>query len=234
MTWILGIESSCKICSVSLGNKEKMIDAIHAEEENIHSKKLHIFIKNLLDRNLITPQKLNAVALSQGPGSFTGLRIGTAMAKALAFSLNIPLIAINTLKALAFTMKEKYPEYDYYLPVIDAHIGEAYYCLFNQDAEEILPLQAGKIDDKWLIPFKKYSKILIYTNVEKLTKCFSEPLKHITIIENGISSGPSIIYLAYRKYTDQDFVDISTFEPLYLKDFKAKKYSQKLRRILST
>ena len=140
MAFILNIETATKNCSVSLANEGKTIACKEIAEQNFsHAEKLHVFIEELLQENNLTYKDLKAIAVSQGPGSYTGLRIGVSSAKGLCYALNIPLIAIDTLESLArkITISD-----GIIISMIDARRMEVYSAIFNVDYAKIRKVKA--------------------------------------------------------------------------------------------
>ncbi len=214
--YILNIETATKNCSVALGQNEKVIEVIeYAGEAYSHAEKLHLFIKKILDNHRLKVQDLSAVAISQGPGSYTGLRIGVSAAKGLAYAAGIPLIAVSTLEALARKVKTKQ---GYIIPVLDARRLEVYSAVYNAGYQQIRPIKADLLDQN---PFDKYlmEKTCVFVGdaVEKTKKiiqhenaCFS-PVKY--------PSAKELHTLSYVKFLNKDFENLAYFEPFYLKDF---------------
>src|SRR5690554_3247877 len=137
MDVILHIETATKNCSVSLGKDGELIDTIELAEAGFnHAEKLHVFIDEILQRNAFSYQSLNAIAISKGPGSYTGLRIGVSAAKGLCYALDIPLISIPTLQSLA--LQVQHPD-GVIVPMIDARRMEVYTAVFDADNHCISP-----------------------------------------------------------------------------------------------
>ena len=148
MALILLIETATKSCSVSLASDDKIIATKQeVNEQYSHAEKLTIFIAELFKNQDFTIQDLDAVAVSKGPGSYTGLRIGVSTAKGLCYALDIPLVAISTLRAMAFGMAQK-EESKLYCPMIDARRMEVYNAFFNAENKEIRGVQADIINEK--------------------------------------------------------------------------------------
>ena len=134
MAYILNIETATKNCSVSIAKNGETLQCIQiAEEGYSHAEKLHVFIEQIITDLKLTFQDLSAIAVSQGPGSYTGLRIGISAAKGLCYALNIPLIAVDTLEVLAAQAKVKN---GLIIPMIDARRMEVYSAIFNANLEK--------------------------------------------------------------------------------------------------
>ena len=221
--YILNIETSTKACSAALFNSGKLISFKESNTANFsHSEKLLNFISELIDSSEITLSDLNAVAVSMGPGSYTGLRIGVSTAKGLCYGLDIPLISVSTLKAMSSAMILK-QQADLYCPMIDARRMEVYSAIFDANNNQLRDIQADIIDGS------SYKKEL-----EKVMVFFgdgSEKAKDVILNKNAIfipNFYPSAKYmgvLSYQKFTKSDFEDLAYFEPFYLKDFVAGKKS---------
>ncbi|GAB4291028.1 MAG: tRNA (adenosine(37)-N6)-threonylcarbamoyltransferase complex dimerization subunit type 1 TsaB [Marinilabiliales bacterium] len=218
MANIIGIETATEICSVALSINDK-IDIIESNIKYSHSEKLSVFIDTLLKRNNLSTANLNAVVISAGPGSYTGLRIGVSVAKGLCYSLDIPMIAINTLKSMAyhFINKNK-PENDSLIcPLIDARRMEVYKAVYDKNLNIIDNVKAEIIDEK---SFDKYLKKihLFGSGAEKLKTI----IKNDYVVFHDFSiSAESLVLLGKRKWENKDFEDVAYFEPFYLKDFIA-------------
>ncbi|WP_010251999.1 tRNA (adenosine(37)-N6)-threonylcarbamoyltransferase complex dimerization subunit type 1 TsaB, partial [Myroides injenensis] len=215
MITILNVETATKNCSVSLASDGKLIAIKEIAEENFsHAEKLHVFIEELLKENNIDFKHLNAIAISQGPGSYTGLRIGVSSVKGLCYGLGLPMIALDTLEVLARQLKI---EKGCIIPMIDARRMEAFTAIFNVDYTLVKPIEATVIDEDTFSDLTED----IYLIGDGAGKC-----KTILNAAN-IHYSDDIIYpsakemasMSYDKYVNEDFVDVAYFEPFYLKDF---------------
>ncbi len=215
MAYILNIETATKNCSVAVANQGKTIVCIEVAEEGYsHAEKLHLFIEEALQKAGITFQDLKAVAVSQGPGSYTGLRIGVSAAKGLSYSLNIPLIAVDTLEALA---RKITIESGVILPMIDARRMEVFTAFFDKNYAKIRETKAEIIDET------TYSEVseTIHLVGDGAMKC-KEILgseKFVYHDEVVYPSSNEMSLMSFEKYQKSDFVDVAYFEPFYLKDF---------------
>lgn len=215
MVFILSIETATKNCSVSLSKNGETVSCKEMAEQNFsHAEKLHVFIEEILKENNIALQDLNAIAVSKGPGSYTGLRIGVSSVKGLCYALNIPLIAIDTLTLLA---KRIVIKNGVIIPMIDARRMEVYTAIFDQEYTMQREVRADIIDEN------SYADIA--ANIHLLgdgTAKFKEVLTNDKFIFHDAVIYPSaneMSDLAYEKYKKSDFVDVAYFEPYYLKDF---------------
>lgn len=216
MITILSIETATKNCSVSLSVTGEVIACKEIAEENFsHAEKLHVFIEELLKENNKTLKDLSAIAISQGPGSYTGLRIGVSSVKGLCYGLSIPLIALDTLEILARQIKV---EQGYIVPMLDARRMEVFSVLFDKDYVRQGDIEAIVIDEN---SFSKHADSALHLIGDGAMKC-----KEVLSGDNFVYY-PEVTYpsaremgeMAYQKYLKEDFVDVAYFEPFYLKDF---------------
>lgn len=220
---ILSIETATEICSVVLSKGNQIICQKTSIELNSHSKLLASFIEEVfISCGKDLRKELDAVAVSKGPGSYTGLRIGVSSAKGLAYALDVPLIAVDTLQILAFRAKEKYPDC-LYLPMIDARRMEVYSAIYDENLNLIKDISADIIDkDLYEDYHNKDKKIIVVGN--GASKCKEVLSKDIYVYDDTIQLNAEYMSLiAQEKYNKADFEDVAYFEPYYLKDFIAKK-----------
>ena len=215
MVYILSIETATKNCSVGLSlNGITVLCKEIAEDGYSHAEKLHVFIEEILKEAQIGFSDLKAIAVSQGPGSYTGLRIGVSAAKGLCYSLDIPLIAVDTLQSLAMQLKI---ENGIIIPMIDARRMECYTAFFDRN---------------YLVKRTVESEIITeisYQNIEEeihvigdgAPKCKSVLKDAKFIFHDNIiyPSANEMGTIAFDKYQKSDTVDVAYFEPFYLKDF---------------
>jgi tRNA threonylcarbamoyladenosine biosynthesis protein TsaB len=184
-----------------------------------HAENLHLFIQHVLLEAGITSKELNAISVSTGPGSYTGLRIGYSTAKGLAYALNIPLITVSTLKALTALAIQQTSTNALYCPMLDARRMEVYCALYNQSLEEIAPVNTLILSEESIMVFKKDKPIYFFGDGMPKAKELLNTLPCVFYIENITSSAKALIPLAYQKFIQQDFDDIAYAEPMYLKEF---------------
>lgn len=216
MPLILCLETTTTNCSVALAMDGKFISM---KEDNSpgfsHAEKLHLFIGDILKENNFSPNDLDAVAVSSGPGSYTGLRIGVASAKGLCFSLNIPLIAIDTLKALASKVKKKT---GIIIPLLDARRMEVYTAGFSLDLDTIFKTQAKVLEaDSFLEYLNKGEVSFIGSGVPKFKEVCNHP--NANFIEGELPSAAQMLPFAVEKFRASEFEDVAYYEPFYLKEF---------------
>lgn len=215
LSFILNIETATKNCSVSIAkNGETILCKEIAEEGYSHAEKLHVFIEEVIAESGVSVQDLNAVAVSQGPGSYTGLRIGVSAAKGLCFALNIPLIAVDTLQTLASQVSISEGKI---IPMLDARRMEVYSAVFNAKIEIERPIQAEIINED---SFAEYTDTIYFVG-DCADKCKTVLTKEnfIFLEEIKYPSAREMSKISYDKYQKSDTVDVAYFEPYYLKDF---------------
>lgn len=213
--YILNIETSTKNCSVSIARDGKTLFLKEIAEQNfLHSEKLHLFIDQILKEAKISYKELSAVALSEGPGSYTGLRIGTSSAKGLCYALEIPLISIDTLLVLAKKINTKDA---FIIPMIDARRMEVYTAIFDENHHKISPTEALVIDEN---SFNQISQKAYFIG-DGASKC-KEVLTNqnfVFIDEIVYPSANEMSLLSFGKFQNKQFEDVAYFEPFYLKEF---------------
>jgi tRNA threonylcarbamoyladenosine biosynthesis protein TsaB len=215
MTYILNIETATKNCSVSLAADGKTISCKEiAELGYSHAEKLHLFIEEVILEAGISLSDLKAIAVSQGPGSYTGLRIGVSAAKGLSYALQIPLIAVDTLASLA---QQVVAEDGLIVPMIDARRMEVYSAVFNSKKEKIREVQAQIITEESFADISETVYFIGDSN-DKVQSILTKP--NFIFLDNHIyPSANEMSSLSYKKFQEKDFVDVAYFEPYYLKDF---------------
>lgn len=223
MALILLIETATKSCSVAIAQGGIVLVKKEINEQNAHATSLTLFIEDVILQAKITYAQINAIAVSKGPGSYTGLRIGVSTAKGLCYALNIPLIAIDTLEAMAngFITQNNISLSSSVLfcPMIDARRMEVYCAIFDTSGNKVSKTEAKIIDEQ------SFSDILLEKKVyffgDGAVKCSSAFLaqSNALISDNFINSATDMSKTAYSKFLANDFEDVAYFEPLYLKEF---------------
>lgn len=226
MSLILNIETSTEVCSVALAEngKTKFSKTHNPNLENdgksSHSQLLAVFIQNILLESSIKPTEIKAVAVSGGPGSYTGLRIGVSTAKGFANALNLPLIVIDSLKIIAAMAKTNIDfSFDYIVPMIDARRMEVYTAIFDSDLNCKSEIEAKIIDENTFINFKDKKLIFCGNGSNKCKNVIMS--KNFIFLDNIYPLAEFMSDFSYKKYLGKDFVDLVYYEPLYLKDFIA-------------
>jgi tRNA threonylcarbamoyladenosine biosynthesis protein TsaB len=224
---ILCLETATPVCSVALNEGCCTIALRETEGQNAHSEKITNFIQEVMEAAKIDYKQLDAVAVSQGPGSYTGLRIGVSTAKGICYAADLPLMAINTLEAMAHGMKKKLggqiEPTDLLIPMIDARRMEVYAAIFDADLNKTDDTAALVIDENSFEDLRKNHRLWLFGDgAPKLKKVF-ENQPNINIIEGFKPSAAYMLSLADKALREHDFVDVAYFEPFYLKDFIAGK-----------
>ncbi len=222
---ILNIETATKNCSVSVSNNGEILSLKELNEGKFsHAEKLHSFILEVIEDAGLTMQDLDAISVSKGPGSYTGLRIGVSAAKGLCYALDKPLISVPTLQILALQVPLEKNEL--VIPLLDARRMEVYSGVFDHDYKQIRHTEAEIIDEA---SFKVFlGEGIVYFAGDGAEKC-KEHIRHLNarFINNIYPSAREMAIIASEKYKADDFEDVAYFEPFYLKDFvagKPKKY----------
>jgi len=225
VTTILLIETATTACSVGLARDGKLIALRESLDQRSHAELITVFIADLLREANIPFSALDAVAVSKGPGSYTGLRIGVSTAKGICYAHDKPLIAIETLYAMAAGFKQNYSanmqQDDLLCPMIDARRMEVYAALFDADLNLILPTEAVIVDEQSFQEFLKDKRIHFFG--DGANKC-REPLAKqakAQFIDGVHPSAAFFVEAAFAAYAAQSFEDVAYFEPFYLKDFVA-------------
>ena len=221
MSLILSIETAVSVCSVALHKEGELLGLLELHQENVHAQKLMPAINSLLEQVGVFTSQLSAVAVSEGPGSYTGLRIGVSTAKGIAFAHNIPLIGVGSLDALAKQLVGLVEPSSIIVPMIDARRMEVYSMVFDHQLEELEPLQPVVVEensyqaflDRGIVYFlgdgaKKVSEVIRHPNARFLKRT---------------NSAMTIGELATIKFKKNDFEDLAYFEPNYLKEFRVLK-----------
>ncbi len=218
MSIILGIETSTKICSVAISDGDKLLALEEEGGEYSHSEKLTTFIQGVMDRASLKLEDIDAVAVSKGPGSYTGLRIGVSVAKGLCYALDKPLIAVDTLQAMA---KNPALKASLLCPMIDARRMEVYTAIFDEQNKMVEPITAKVIDENSFSSYLKSNEVLFFGDgAAKCQETFSNNSNAI-FSEEGLPSAQFVNQIALEKFKNKEFEDVAYFEPYYLKDFLA-------------
>ena len=218
MAYILNLETSTKNCSVALAQNGKTVLCKEIAEQGFsHAEKLHVFIEEILNGANVKVNQLEAIAVSKGPGSYTGLRIGVSAAKGLCYALQIPLISIDTMQVLA----KKAVVDGLIVPMIDARRMEVYSAIFDKNHNKIKEVEAEILTENSYQDFDQ----TIYFVGDCQEKC------QTVLIKDNFKFLPEIVFpsanemsqLSYEKFQNNDFEDVAYFEPFYLKDFMLTK-----------
>lgn len=220
---ILAIETAVNVCSVSIAFSENEIYTKESFDTKSHASHLHVFIDELLKTHAVSYKDLMAVAVSSGPGSYTGLRIGVSTAKGLCFAHEIPLISISTLHSMAFAMSEilgnPKDKKVYFQPMIDARRMEVYTALYNSELECIKPIHAAIIESDYFDNYKTNELVYISGNGASKTQPYCSELSNVIYIDENVHTSKAVVQLAFDKLKNNDFENTAYFEPFYLKDY---------------
>jgi tRNA threonylcarbamoyladenosine biosynthesis protein TsaB len=216
LSYILNIETATKNCSVSVSKNGELIAIKELNNGNYsHAEVLHSFIEEVVSDSNIKLDDLSAIAVSKGPGSYTGLRIGVSAAKGLCFSLNLPLISVNTLQSLASAIQV---EDGIVIPMIDARRMEVYAAIFDNDNSQIREIKAEIIDEHSFSDLLNEQQVFFLGDgAEKCKEVINH--KNAIFINDKYPSAKEMCQLAFDKYKKNDIEDVAYFEPFYLKDF---------------
>ena len=220
MAYILNIETATTNCSVSLSYEgETLVLKEDYNDKYSHAERLHIYIDEVIKEAKINRKDLKAIAVSKGPGSYTGLRIGVSAAKGLCYALEIPLISIPTLEILAYQTQLGT---GYIIPMLDARRQEVYSSVYNIDMVEIRETQAEIVEEKSFTLYLNENKVhFIGSGVSKTKDIITHP--NAVFVDNKLPSANEMSKLSYEKYKINDIEDVAYFDPYYLKDFIAIK-----------
>lgn len=213
--YILNIETATKNCSVSLAkNGETILCKEIAEQGYSHAEKLHVFIEEILKETGIGANDLNGIAVSKGPGSYTGLRIGVSSAKGLCYALGIPLISVDTLQVLA---KKVVVKDGLIVPMLDARRMEVYSTIFDKSYSKIKEVQAEILTENSYADSPE--TFYFIGDCQEKCKTVLTAANFYFLPEIVFPSANEMSALSYKKFINNDFEDVAYFEPFYLKDF---------------
>ncbi|MDC6367291.1 MULTISPECIES: tRNA (adenosine(37)-N6)-threonylcarbamoyltransferase complex dimerization subunit type 1 TsaB [Flavobacteriaceae] len=218
MAKILCLETATTNCSVSVSDDGKIVAIKENNALNYsHSEELHVFIKEVLQEASLSFSQLDAIAISKGPGSYTGLRIGVSAAKGLCFSLDLPLISVLTLKSMAHQVNASDDEV--IIPVLDARRMEVYSAVFDENYNEIRETRAEIVDENSFVNFTSHQKIHLIGNGAAKCKEVLSYHSNFHFDADVMPSAREMTRIAFEKYQAKQFEDVAYFEPFYLKDF---------------
>ena len=216
---ILHIETATDICSVVLADNGVVVAEKTSEPIRDHASSLAVYIDIVLKESGVKPSDLKAIAVSKGPGSYTGLRIGVSTAKGLCYALNIPLIAIATTQSMAQLFYLNNSEYNgYVVPLLDARRMEVYGAIYNQELDEVHPIVAEILHSDSFSLESTINYTLIGSGAAK-SKTFFDSKTNVVVDEAFSVSAIGLVKPAFKAYQEKAFEDVAYFEPFYLKDF---------------
>jgi tRNA threonylcarbamoyladenosine biosynthesis protein TsaB len=226
---ILGIETATEVCGVALTEHGDVKAERSLEGRHLHAEELMVLLRDVCDAAQVSPSALEAVAVSIGPGSFTGLRIGLSVAKGLAFACSLPLVAVPTLEALAMQgMRAAGPGVSYFLPMLDARRGEVYCALYRRDEngpQELTPVTAMVYADleKHLPAGERVAflgnAVDLYRDYLRGVKKQENKFMEILPRPERISTAVTVALCGERRFRAGERADLAAIEPFYLKEF---------------
>lgn len=222
---ILQIETATTVCSVALSENGRVLAFKEADQRNIHAEKITIFVEEVLKDAGKTFNDIEAIAVSSGPGSYTGLRIGVSAAKGLSFALDKPLIAVETLETMAYGLiaEKSFGDDILLCPMIDARRMEVYTAVFDSRGSRIVPTSAEIIDGNSFSDLLSKHKIIFFGDGAEKCREVLAVHPNAEIVGDFTNSAKYLTKRAAEKYLAGDFEDVAYFEPYYLKDFIAGK-----------
>lgn len=216
--YILHIETSTKVCSVAISRNDQLIGWEDRGEEMNHAAILAPMIASQLAKHDLNPGDLGAVSISSGPGSYTGLRVGSSAAKALAYSLNIPLVAIPTLEALKDAVIGTEQPGSYVLPMIDARRDEVYGSLFDPNANVVWPDHALKINEEFIVEhLSRLSRVVCSGDGAFKIRSYLPTYPNLVLREDVVCSARHLVLPAWYRLNQQKTENPLHFIPLYVK-----------------
>ena len=221
MKFILNIETATKICSVALGKDGELISFREQGGQYSHAELITTFIQEVIAEAKIELKDLDAIAISKGPGSYTGLRIGVSTTKGLCYSMDKPMISVSTLQAMALDVAKKNKDKNtLFCPMIDAKRMEVYTALFDSENNEVREIKADIIDENSFSGSLIKNKIYFFGDgADKCKETITHP--NAVFIKEGLPSAKNMIKISNEKLKQKLFEDVAYFEPFYLKDFIA-------------
>lgn len=222
MANILNIETSTSVCSVALGSDGQIVDHYENYDGLNHATLLSKYIKDVLETAARKEMSIDAIAVSIGPGSYTGLRIGLSQAKGLSFGLGVPLIGVNTLQLLTVsTMFQEFFDDDIlFAPMIDARRMEVYTAVYNSALTPLLEPQPMILDENSFEELLSNHRLVIMGNgSEKASKVINN--RNARFIQGVKPVAVDMLALSEKAYRENTFIDVAYSTPLYLKDFQA-------------
>lgn len=218
MSLILHLETATTVCSVALAHEGKLLALKEENKGFTHAEHLTLFIQDVMQMAGKSFHELDAIAVSKGPGSYTGLRIGVATAKGLCYGLNKPLLAVNTLAAMTKGASLKHSRMHLFCPMLDARRMEVYAAVFDQSLQEIIPTEAVILTNESYAELLEQNEILFFGDG-------AHKFREITAHSNALfdleilPSAANIVEQAYHNFIEKKVENVAYFEPFYLKEF---------------
>jgi len=227
---ILHIETATESCSCALSLNNSLLASKTLVGKNVHSDRLLPEVEQLFNEQNYSASDLSALAVSAGPGSYTGLRIGVSTAKGICFAHSIPLISISSLRVIGRGAMEMAPGADYYIAMIDARRDEVYCQLYSNELNEIGQVQALILNEKSFSQYQDKKVVIAGDGAEKAGTLLKE--SGFNFLEENASKADYMVEDIWQKYLEKEYENIAYFEPFYLKDFVTKK-AQTIQNILN-
>lgn len=226
---LLALETSTDVSSAAIFEGPNLLGTLDFHANKLHARLMTVLIQQLLENLQLKPKDLAAVAVTQGPGSYTGLRVGTSVAKGMAMALDIPILSVGSLNSLAASVMDIAQTMDaHVIPLLDARRMEVYCGVFNPQAELIDPVQAYIVEESPFASWLDQGKVVFVGDGAAKCKPLLTHNPNAIVLENRLSSAAHMGHHLWQKFQTQDFEDLVTFEPFYLKNFVATISKKKL------
>lgn len=219
MSKIVSIDTATRVCSVALHAEGELVASQHLHIDKSHSGLLTLLVDNLLSYCQLSMDELDAIAYSEGPGSYTGLRIGLSTAKGLAYALDIPVIAVNTLEAMAWSVLPFLPEGGWACPMIDARRMEVYCLLADKDGKVQQRPEPHIVDESSFQQVLDERKVMFFGNGADKCKPLIGTHPNAIFVSEIVPSAVYVGKIAQKKFKEQEFANLAYSEPFYLKEF---------------
>lgn len=219
MSYFLNIETATTVCSVSVFKNEELLFLKELDNGFTHAENLHLFIESGLKETGLSPSELDAIAVSKGPGSYTGLRIGVSTAKGLAYALSVPLISVDTLQIMTAAAAAQLKEEAIYCPMIDARRMEVYTALYDRQLQQQAPVNALIVDETSIESFRAYPNVCYFGDGMPKCRALLQSMSNAVFLDAIVPSAAHMIRPVLSKFNRKEFEDVAYFEPFYLKDF---------------
>ena len=221
---LLLLETATPVCSVALARDGEIIAQRHSCEPNAHSSKLSVFVQEMFDQCGLTPKQLDAVCVSSGPGSYTGLRIGVSSAKGFCYALGVPLLSVPTLQGMAAQYYAQHPDFrGMVCPMIDARRMECYTAVYASPTEELKAVSADIIVPNIYDEYLDKGEVVFVGDGASKTREILGVHPNARYDDSFAISATGMLTVALKKLEEGKTEDVAYFEPFYLKDFVAKK-----------
>ncbi len=229
MAYILSLETSTGVCSVALHQDQQLLAYTELRMEKSHSSHITVMVQQVLEYAAVPLHEVAAVAVSGGPGSYTGLRIGSGTAKGLCFSLDKPLLSVDTLQAMAHQVIGTIPNADHYFycPMVDARRDEVYACLLTSALEVVQPTAPVIITEASFADILEKQAVIFLGSGAAKTRKLIAAHPNAFFLDSVVPSARAVGELAWAKWQQQLFEDVAYYEPFYLKEVHITKPSKK-------